>query len=124
MIASQSDLGSVTALWRQPELYARFLDQELSLAYRGPVLIVMPNGVGLASAAPLSARGAVGDVTASSRTDRSNPTHSHRAERNGKARHAAGHTLPADVMTSTATPSAVNALTGTIAYLVLALAPY
>lgn len=55
VIASPADLGSVTALWRQPQLYARFLDQELSLVYRGPLLIVMPNGVGVASAAQLSA---------------------------------------------------------------------
>jgi hypothetical protein len=55
VIAPQSDLGSVTELWRQPELYARFPDQELSLAYKGPVLIVMPSGVGVASATPLSA---------------------------------------------------------------------
>ena len=47
MIASATDLGSVTELWRQPQSYARFLGQELSLVYRGPLLVVMPNGVGL-----------------------------------------------------------------------------
>jgi hypothetical protein len=47
VIASATDLGSVTALWRQPQNYARFLGQELSLLYRGPLLIVMPNGYGL-----------------------------------------------------------------------------
>jgi hypothetical protein len=47
LIASATDLGSVTALWRQPQLYARFLGQELSLAYHGPLLVVMPNGFGL-----------------------------------------------------------------------------
>lgn len=47
MIASAADLGSVTALWRQPQNYARFLAQELSLLYRGPLLVVMPNGYGL-----------------------------------------------------------------------------
>jgi len=47
LIASSSDLGSVTELWRQPETYARFLDQELSLIYHGPLLVVMPNGFGL-----------------------------------------------------------------------------
>lgn len=46
LIASRSDLGSVTALWHQPQTYARFLDQELSLVYRGPLLVVMPNGFG------------------------------------------------------------------------------
>ena len=45
VIASSTDLGSVTALWREPEAYARFLDQELALVYRGPVIVVMPNGL-------------------------------------------------------------------------------
>ncbi len=46
IIASRTDLGSVTELWRQPAPYARFLGQELSLVYRGPVLVVMPDGYG------------------------------------------------------------------------------
>jgi hypothetical protein len=49
IIASSSDLGSVTELWRQPHTYARFLGQELSLVYHGPLLVVMPNGFGLVS---------------------------------------------------------------------------
>jgi hypothetical protein len=36
----------VTELWQQPALYARFLGQELSLTYSGPLLVVMPNGFG------------------------------------------------------------------------------
>jgi hypothetical protein len=51
LIASSTDLGSVTELWRQPQNYAQFLGQELSLVYRGPVLVVMPNGFGLGTAA-------------------------------------------------------------------------
>ena len=47
LIASASDLGSITPLWRQPQTYAQFLGEELSLVYRGTVLIVMPNGFGL-----------------------------------------------------------------------------
>jgi hypothetical protein len=46
LIASRSDLGSVTELWRQPQTYARFLDQELSLVYHGPLLVAMPGGFG------------------------------------------------------------------------------
>lgn len=46
LIGSQTDLGSVTELWRQPQTYARFLGQELSLVYRGALLVVMPNGYG------------------------------------------------------------------------------
>jgi len=52
IIASKSDLGSVTELWRQPETYARFLGQELSLVYHGPLLVVMPNGFGLVGVGP------------------------------------------------------------------------
>ena len=47
LIASASDLGSITALWGQPATYARFLGEELSLLYHGRVLIVMPAGFGL-----------------------------------------------------------------------------
>jgi hypothetical protein len=47
LIASSADLGSVTALWRQPENYARFLGQELTLVNRAALLVVMPNGFGL-----------------------------------------------------------------------------
>lgn len=47
LIASASDLGSITPLWGQPENYARFLGEELSLLYHGRVLVVMPAGFGL-----------------------------------------------------------------------------
>ena len=52
IIASSTDLGSVTELWHQPQTYARFLGQELSLVYRGPLLVIMPNGFGLESLNP------------------------------------------------------------------------
>jgi hypothetical protein len=51
LIASPADLGSLTELWRQPQNYARFLGQELSLVYRRALLVVMPNGYGLYRAA-------------------------------------------------------------------------
>jgi hypothetical protein len=47
LIASASDLGSVTEPWRKPQTYARFLGQELGLVYKGPLVVVMPNGVGV-----------------------------------------------------------------------------
>jgi hypothetical protein len=47
LIASPSDLGAVTPLWRQPQRYAEFLGQELFYVYRGRLLIVMPNGYGI-----------------------------------------------------------------------------
>jgi hypothetical protein len=48
MIATPYDLGSVTALWKQPQRYARFLGQELEFVYKdGRLLIAMPNGYGV-----------------------------------------------------------------------------
>ncbi|MGB0092893.1 MAG: hypothetical protein WBP81_10225, partial [Solirubrobacteraceae bacterium] len=46
IISSDYDLGSITALWREPRVYARFLGLELSAVYRGRLLVVMPNGFG------------------------------------------------------------------------------
>jgi hypothetical protein len=46
VIATRYDLGAVTALWKQPKTYASFLAQEIAFVYKGPLLIVMPNGVG------------------------------------------------------------------------------
>lgn len=46
IIAKRDDLGSVTPLWQRPQTYARYLGIELSLAYKGRLLVVMPNGLG------------------------------------------------------------------------------
>ena len=46
IIADSYDLGSVTALWKRPRLYARFLGQELAFVYKQRLLVVMPNGFG------------------------------------------------------------------------------
>jgi len=46
VIFSSYDLGSVTALWRKPTTYARFLGIELSFVYKQRLLVVMPNGFG------------------------------------------------------------------------------
>lgn len=66
LIASASDLGSVTELWRQPQNYADFLGLELSLAVHGTVLVVMPNGAGVyhPGVATVAARAALAQVTA------------------------------------------------------------
>jgi hypothetical protein len=47
LIAGTGDLGAVPSLWRKPETYARFLGQELFFVYKGPLLVVMPNGYGV-----------------------------------------------------------------------------
>lgn len=47
VIASPTDLGTATQLWRQPGGYGHFLGIELSELYGGQLLVVMPNGFGL-----------------------------------------------------------------------------
>lgn len=47
LIWSDYDLGSVTQLWKKPRTYARFLGIELSYYFKGHLLVVMPNGLGL-----------------------------------------------------------------------------
>ncbi|MDQ6748950.1 MAG: SCO family protein [Candidatus Dormibacteraeota bacterium] len=46
VVGSRYDLGSITALWQKPRLYARFLGMEVSSIYRQRLLVVMPNGYG------------------------------------------------------------------------------
>jgi hypothetical protein len=48
IIWSAYDLGAVTALWRQPQTYARFLATEIRFVYSHRLLIVMPDGFGFA----------------------------------------------------------------------------
>jgi hypothetical protein len=47
LVASPTDLGSITELFRQPQSYAKFLGLELSLQFHGPLVVVMPNGIGV-----------------------------------------------------------------------------
>jgi len=47
LISGKTDLGAVPILYRKPELYARFLGQELFYWYKQKVLVVMPNGYGI-----------------------------------------------------------------------------
>lgn len=69
VIASPTDLGSVTALWGRPESYARFLGVELSLTFKGQLLVVMPGGFGLQNPSrPLAAQVASLSGTRSPRT--------------------------------------------------------
>jgi hypothetical protein len=47
LIAAPDDLGTVTPLWRNPVGYSRYLGTELSLAFPGQVVVVMPDGIGV-----------------------------------------------------------------------------
>jgi hypothetical protein len=51
VIASPNDLGAITAAWHKPQAYAKFLGTELSFVYHGTLLVVMPDGAGLATIA-------------------------------------------------------------------------
>jgi hypothetical protein len=48
VIEKPADLGAVTSLWAKPGQYARFLAFELSYGFKGPLLVVMPSGLGFA----------------------------------------------------------------------------
>jgi hypothetical protein len=50
VIRSSADLGSIPELMGRPGLYARYLGQELRLAYQGRLLVVMPQGYGYSMA--------------------------------------------------------------------------
>jgi hypothetical protein len=106
VVASSSDLGSVTALWGQPANYSRFLSEELSLVYRGPVLVVMPGGYGLSrEGRTLSAGSVAGGGLASAALTSIR-----------RLAAAAGHALPA----SAATLPPGSGSTDVVALLVLA----
>jgi len=47
VIYTKVDLGAIPSLFGQPAQYAQFLGLELGLWYVGPLLVVMPNGVGI-----------------------------------------------------------------------------
>jgi hypothetical protein len=46
LIATPTDLGAVPSLFGKPQAYAEFLHQEIRFVYKGPLLIVMPDGYG------------------------------------------------------------------------------
>jgi hypothetical protein len=46
LIERPADLGDVTRLWGKPTQYANLLAEEISYRYRGPLLVVMPGGIG------------------------------------------------------------------------------
>jgi hypothetical protein len=47
IVYDQSDLGSIPSLYGDANGYARFLGLELGLWYAGPLLVVMPDGLGV-----------------------------------------------------------------------------
>ncbi len=53
VVAGSTDLGSITSLYGRPGAYARYLSIELEFVTRAPLLVVMPQGLALASAGKL-----------------------------------------------------------------------
>ncbi|MEA2626015.1 MAG: hypothetical protein QOD06_2060 [Candidatus Binatota bacterium] len=47
LISGYADLGVVGSLWLDPREYARYLGQELSLVYKGRLIVLMRNGYGI-----------------------------------------------------------------------------
>jgi hypothetical protein len=47
LIATRNDLGGIFQLWQKPQTYANFLGRELVFLYKGPLLTVMPDGIGV-----------------------------------------------------------------------------
>ncbi len=72
LVPTEYDMGSITELWREPRVYARFLGLELSSTYRGRLVVVMPNGIGVEwaghAARPLYATLAAARVAPGDRT--------------------------------------------------------
>ncbi|HUO72320.1 MAG TPA: hypothetical protein VMU39_16240 [Solirubrobacteraceae bacterium] len=114
LIAGPADLGSVTALWHQPEDYARFLGQELSLNYTGAVLVVMPGGYGFyrPHGPSTSEQSALNQLTPPGKTLGTGALSAIR-----RLAAAAGHNLPAP---TTATPTSRSS-TDTLEWIVFAI---
>jgi hypothetical protein len=47
LIKDETDLGTVPNLLNQPQKYSEFLAPEIRFAYKGDLLVVMPNGLGV-----------------------------------------------------------------------------
>lgn len=47
LIATRNDLGGIYQLWQKPQTYADFLGRELVFLYKGLLITVMPDGMGV-----------------------------------------------------------------------------
>jgi hypothetical protein len=55
IVASATDLGAIPSLFGKPQTYADFLEREISFNHPQPLLVVMPEGFGIAGVGPPSA---------------------------------------------------------------------
>ena len=122
LIGSESDLGSVTALWQRPQSYATFLGQELSLSARAPVLVAMPDGFGLSDSGAHDAavnreRVALARVRPAGSAAALTPAAIRAVQALASA---AGHPIPSTALSPSA-PAAVAGSSDVIAWLVFAI---
>jgi hypothetical protein len=61
MIGHAYDLGSAGVLWKRPQIYAKFLAQELASFHKCWLLVVMPNGYGIYHCVPKKRPGGYSD---------------------------------------------------------------
>ena len=116
LVASRSDLGSVTALWGRPSAYARFLAQELAEVFHGTLLVVMPDGSGVARVGPGPAVALSGVPTPGS----SAALGSAAMAAVQRLAAAAGHRLQAPLSTASG-PTSARSATGVVAWLAFAV---
>jgi hypothetical protein len=99
LIAAKSDLGVVPALFDKPGQYAKFLSYELNGVVNGPVLVVMPNGFGLAARGNALSVAAVSGIRVGAGTNGLGTAAISATERLATA---AGHPLPAGAVNASA----------------------
>lgn len=116
LIAGRSDLGSVTALWRRPSAYAQFLAQELAEVFHGTLLVVMPNGFGVARVGAGPAPAIVGVPAPGSAVALGGSA----IQAVQRLAAASGHGLPAP-RSATSGHASAHAGTGIVAWLVFAV---
>ena len=116
LIGARSDLGVVPALFGKPTAYARFLSAELGGAAPGPVLVVMPQGFGLAAGGrALATTAAAGIATAGGADGLASAA----LAAIPRLARAAGHPLP--VGAGAAAASTAGAGAGTIRHALIAV---
>lgn len=113
VIGARTDLGTVPVLFGRPARYARFLSSELPQP--GPVLVVMPQGFGLARGGRALPAGALTGLRVSPAADSLAAAAVTAVERLAAA---AGHPLPPGAATSTGSG---GASAGTIRHALIGL---
>ncbi|MGO9754908.1 MAG: hypothetical protein ACLP8S_31435 [Solirubrobacteraceae bacterium] len=113
VIAHQDDLGSVASLWGRSVAYARFLGEELSFVYRGQVLVVMPNGLGLFTVGSLP-KAEITALAAISAPGSGTRLASSAIAAVRVLAAAAGHTLPGTIATAPGVAAPSSTATGSL----------